>query len=83
VAQTVDPVRENYSVMQHKAQFEGLPQVIAALEALAREETPRVDTSGRVSRNYTHPGILDWMRYRRVLARYRGAPAVVASPQKS
>lgn len=83
VAQTIDPARENYAVMQHKAQFEGMPQVVAALEALARDETPVVETAGRPSHNYTHPGFGDWLRYRRVLARYRNASAVMASPQKS
>lgn len=81
VASTVDPARENYAVMQHKAQFEGMPRVVAALEALAREEMPRVETTGRENRNYTHPGFGDWLRYRQVLRRHRRA--VAAAPVES
>lgn len=78
VAKTIDPSRENYSIMQHKAQLDGVPDVVAAMERLAAGEQPQVLTSGRVSGHYTHPGLTDYLRYRRVLRRYRRRAAAVA-----
>jgi len=79
-AKSIDPSRENYQVMQHRAQLDGMPDVVATLERLARGESPLVSTAGRVSRNYTHPGFSDYLRYRRMLRQYRKpAGAAVAN----
>lgn len=78
-AKTVDPSRENYRIMQHRAQFDGLPDVVATMERLARGEQPFVPIEGRTSSNYTHPGLADYLRYRRVLRQYRTRGAAVTS----
>jgi len=70
-AVSIDPARESYAVMQHKAQFDGMADVCATLQRLAEGETPRLIVEGRQSVNYTHPGFSDYLRYRRVLAKYR------------
>lgn len=79
VAKSIDPSRENYSIMQHKAQFDGMPEVVAAMQRLAAGENPQVTLTGRSSGHYTHPGLFDFLRYRRVLRRYRTPAAAVAN----
>lgn len=79
LAKTIDPARENYAIMQHKAQFDGVPEVVAAMQQLAAGQTPQVSTACRASGNYTHPGLSDYLRYRRVLRRYRTQGATVAN----
>lgn len=78
-ATSADPSRDSYQIMQHKAQFDGMPDVVATLQRLARGEQPSVSIEGRVSRNYTHPGFSDYLRYRRMLRQYRNPQAAVAT----
>jgi methionyl-tRNA formyltransferase len=79
VAKSIDPRNENYSIMQHKAQFDGVPDVVTAMQRLAAGENPQMVLSGRSSGHYTHPGFSDFLRYRRVLRRYRTQPVTVAN----
>lgn len=78
-AKTADPSRESYQIMQHRAQLDGLPEVVATMERLARGERPLVDVTGRASHTYTHPGLSDYLRYRRVLRGYRTTRSAVTS----
>jgi folate-dependent phosphoribosylglycinamide formyltransferase PurN len=72
-AREIDPLTETHVFMQHKSHVEGIPGVVQTLRGLAAGQTPTVDTSGRTSSNYTHPGLSDYLRYRRVLKELRGA----------
>jgi hypothetical protein len=68
---TGDPARENYQILQHRAQFDGVPGVVNALQRLAAGETPSVDLGTRTPGHFTHPGFSDFLRYRRMLGRFR------------
>ena len=57
--------------MQHQSHVEGLPHVVQILRELEIGEKPFVSGEGRVSTNYTHPGITDYFRLRRLLKRLR------------
>jgi folate-dependent phosphoribosylglycinamide formyltransferase PurN len=72
-AQDIDPLTETHVVMQHKSHIEGISGVVETLRRLAAGETPTVDTTGRRSTNYTHPGLSDYLKYRRVLKELRRA----------
>jgi hypothetical protein len=76
-AKSTDPSRESYQIMQHRAQFDGMPDVVAAMQRLARDEQPLVNVAGRTSNNYTHPGFSDYLRYRRMLKQFRNPRAAV------
>ena len=79
VARSIDPARENYSIMQHRAQLEGIPEIAGVMQRLAAGDEPRVITGERAAGHYTHPGIADYLRYRRMLRRHRRQPAVVTN----
>jgi len=66
-AKDIDPLSETHVFMQHKSHVEGIAGVLKTLRRLAAGESPTVDTSGRTSSNYTHPGLRDYFKYRRVL----------------
>jgi folate-dependent phosphoribosylglycinamide formyltransferase PurN len=77
-ASEIDPLTETHVFMQHKSHVEGIPGVVQALRHLAAGESPTIDTAGRTSSNYTHPGLSDYMKYRRVLKELRRAVARAA-----
>jgi len=81
LASSIDPARENYQILQHKAQFDGIAGVAAALRALAAGQTPRVDLGARVPGHYTHPGFFDFLRYRRMLRQHRAASRTAATAE--
>lgn len=60
-----DPARDSHVVLQHRAHIDGLPEIAAALEAAAGGTVPHVDTSGRESNYFSHPGLSDFLRARR------------------
>jgi len=66
-AKRVDPLTQSHIYMQHISHVEGLPHVVRVLRKLGAGEQPRVLVDGRASTNYTHPGISDYMKLRRVL----------------
>ena len=66
VVPAADSRQESYVVLQHRAHLEGLPAVAKVLEKLAAGEQPRVATEGRESRNFSHPGLGEYLRYLRV-----------------
>lgn len=66
-----DPLAGSHVFLGHKAHLDGLPGVVETLRKLASGESPRVDTAGRRSCNYTHPGLSDYLKYRRVLKQLR------------
>lgn len=70
-AENVDPLRQSHIFMQHQSHVEGLPHVVQILRELEIGEKPFVSAEGRVSTNYTHPGITDYFRLRRLLKRLR------------
>ena len=70
-ATNIDPLTETHVLMQHKSHVEGITGVVQTLRRLAAGESPTVDTSGRTSSNYTHPGLSDFLKYRGVLKELR------------
>jgi methionyl-tRNA formyltransferase len=72
-ATDIDPLTETHVFMQHKSHVEGIAGVVETLRRLAAGEDPAVDTSGRVNTNYTHPGLSDYFRYRRVVKELKRA----------
>lgn len=74
-AKDIDPLTETHVFMQHKSHVEGIAGVVQTLRHLAAGESPIVDTSGRSSTNYTHPGLSDYLEYRKVLKQLRQARA--------
>jgi methionyl-tRNA formyltransferase len=72
-ATDIDPLTETHVFMQHKSHVEGIAGVVETLRRLAAGEDPAVDTSGRVNMNYTHPGLSDYFRYRRVVKELKRA----------
>jgi methionyl-tRNA formyltransferase len=67
----VDPLTQGHVYMQHKSHVDGLPLVVETLRKLEAGEQPVVEGRGRKSSNYTHPGITDYMKLRKVLAGLR------------
>jgi len=70
-AKNVDPFTQTHVFMQHVSHVEGLAGVVDVLRKLEAGRSPRVDTRGRRSTNYTHPGLSDYLRYRRTLRELR------------
>jgi hypothetical protein len=68
-----DPLTESHVFLGHKSHVDGLPGVIETLRKLQAGESPRVSTEGRKSSNYTHPGLTDYLKYRKVLKDLRRA----------
>ena len=66
-----DPLAASHVFLGHKSHVDGLPGVVETLRKLAAGESPRVSTEGRKSSNYTHPGLSDYLKYRRVLKQLR------------
>jgi folate-dependent phosphoribosylglycinamide formyltransferase PurN len=66
-----DPARESHVFLAHRSHVEGLPGVIETLRQLASGESPRVPAEGRQSRNYTHPGFSDYVKYLKVVKELR------------
>jgi folate-dependent phosphoribosylglycinamide formyltransferase PurN len=77
----VDPLRESYIMMQHKSHLDGIPEVAKVLRRLERGEQPRVELIQRRSTNYTHPGLSDYVRYRRILEQLRAGHAPHGAPK--
>jgi folate-dependent phosphoribosylglycinamide formyltransferase PurN len=73
---TVDPLSQSHVYMQHKSHVDGLPHVVETLRRLEAGEQPVVDTRGRESFNYTHPGFSDYLRLRVFLKGLRKSPKV-------
>jgi folate-dependent phosphoribosylglycinamide formyltransferase PurN len=74
-ARNPDPLTESHVFLAHKCHVEGLPGVVASLRKLAAGESPSVSTQGRASHNYTHPGLTDYLKYRKVLRQLRAKPS--------
>jgi len=74
-AKNIDPLTQTHVFMQHISHVEGIAGVVQTLRRLAAGESPTVDTTGRTSSNYTHPGLSDYVKYRRVLKELRRARA--------
>lgn len=70
---TVDPLHDSHVLMQHKSHVDGLPAVVETLRRIEAGERPEVPMIDRRSTNYTHPGISDYLKLRRVLKRLRNA----------
>jgi methionyl-tRNA formyltransferase len=66
-----DPA-ESHDLLQHRAQIEGLPAVVDVLSQLRVGEWPLVSRQGRPSRYYSHPGLSDYIRWKRSLRQSRG-----------
>jgi folate-dependent phosphoribosylglycinamide formyltransferase PurN len=66
-----DPRTESHLVLAHRSHVEGLPGVVETLRKLQAGESPRVPTEGRKSVNYTHPGLTDYLKYRKVVRESR------------
>jgi folate-dependent phosphoribosylglycinamide formyltransferase PurN len=66
-----DPLTESHLVLAHRSHVEGLPGVVETLRKLQAGESPQVSTEGRKSVNYTHPGLTDYLKYRKVLRQLR------------
>lgn len=63
----VNPLVQNHIMMQHISHVDGTKHVAEVLRLLERGEQPRVEMTERRSTNYTHPGITDYIKFRRVL----------------
>lgn len=74
-----DPLTESHVFLGHKSHVEGIPGVVEALRRLQAGEQPHVATSGRQSYNYTHPGLSDYLKYRKVLKEMRREPRHASS----
>lgn len=75
-----DPA-ESHDLMQHRAQIEGLPAIVETLNRLRMGEWPNVPRQGRQSRYYSHPGLTDYVNWKRSLgfgSRRRSAQAAYA-----
>ncbi len=72
-AENIDPLTQSHVYMQHKSHVDGLPHVVQALRRLEAGEQLRVSTQGRTSTNYTHPGISDYLKLRKVLKQMRAS----------
>jgi len=70
-----DPLTESHVFLGHKSHVDGLPGVLETLRKLQAGESPRVSTEGRKSNNYTHPGLSDYLKYRRLLRGLRSHPS--------
>jgi len=70
-AENIDPLAQSHIYMQHKSHVDGLPHVVEVLRRLEAGEEPRVSTAGRVSTNYTHPGMSDYIKLLRFLKQER------------
>jgi hypothetical protein len=66
------PLEESHVILQHRSHVEGIPQVAEVLRQLERGEQPQVPMVDRKSNNYTHPGLSDYLKLRRVLVKERG-----------
>jgi folate-dependent phosphoribosylglycinamide formyltransferase PurN len=78
---SVDPLHESHVLMQHRSHVEGIPDVAAVLRRLERGEQPRVALIERRSTNYTHPGLSDYFRYKRVLKELRQGRGPQGAPK--
>jgi folate-dependent phosphoribosylglycinamide formyltransferase PurN len=78
---SVDPLHESYIMMQHKSHLDGIPEVASVLRRLERGEKPRVELIQRRSTNYTHPGLSDYFRYKRILKQLRAGQAPRGAPK--
>ena len=74
-ARNPNPLTESHVFQAHKCHVEGLPGVVATLRKLEAGESPSVSTTGRASHNYTHPGLSDYIKYRKVLKQLRAKPS--------
>ena len=65
----VNPARESFVAMQHRAHMEGIPRVAETLLRIEAGEDPSVVTGGRLSQNFTQPRWIDYMAYLREIRR--------------
>jgi len=70
-AKNIDPLAQTHVFMQHVSHVEGLQGVVATLRQLEAGGYPTIETTGRKSTNYTHPGFSDYLKYRRKLKELR------------
>ncbi len=70
-ARDADPLAASHVFLGHKCHVDGLPGVVETQRKLQAGESPRIDTEGRKSNNYTHPGLTDYLKYRKVLSQLR------------
>ncbi len=67
----IDPLHQSHIYLQHQSHINGLPKVVDVLRKLGIGEYPRVSTAGRMNKNYTHPGITDYVKLRNHVKRLR------------
>jgi folate-dependent phosphoribosylglycinamide formyltransferase PurN len=75
------PPGESYLIMQHRSHLDGIPHVVEVLRQLERSEQPRTPMINRRSTNYTHPGLSDYLAYRKRLAQLRAGTAPSGNPK--
>ena len=78
---TADPFRDSHVIMGHKAHVEGIPGVVEVLKQLEAGDYPTVKMVNRRSMNHTHPGLTDYLRYRRQLKKLAAGLAPKGHPK--
>jgi hypothetical protein len=75
------PPGESYLIMQHRSHVDGVPHVADVLRRLERGEEPRAPMINRKSTNYTHPGLTDYLAFRKRLAQLHAGTAPAGDPK--
>jgi methionyl-tRNA formyltransferase len=68
---SANPFEDTHVMMGHKSHIEGIPAVVEVLKQLERGEFPTVKMVNRRSMNHTHPGITDYIRYRKQIEKLK------------
>jgi methionyl-tRNA formyltransferase len=75
------PESDSYLIMQHKSHVDGIPHVVEVLRRLERGEQPQTPMINRKSTNYTHPGLSDYLAFRKQMAQLRAGTAPPGDPK--
>src|SRR5688500_3890065 len=75
------PLEESHVIMQHRSHLDGIPAVLDVLRKLEQGQHPRTPMMNRRSTNYTHPGITDYLKLRKFLAKLRAGQAPPGNPK--
>jgi hypothetical protein len=75
------PPGDSYLIMQHMSHIDGVPHVAEVLRRLERGDHPRTPMINRKSTNYTHPGLTDYVVFRKRLAQLRAGTARPGNPK--
>ena len=78
---SANPFEDSHVMMGHKSHVEGIPAVADILTRLRLGESPTLKLANRRSMNHTHPGITDYIRYRRQLKRLKAGVARPGHPK--